>query len=487
MGILVSAMEVLFLLLSTVFGLILIYTVYEEFRPLALFIHLDRKMVSFFIIGSLFGLGAMPVVVSSHGWIMADMAGALVPTILAVYFWIKNRLNVIVVTAGIALIAYFSYKITIIIPDLGIGAGFPDYLLPVFVSIVISAIYGSWKGKEYMLPMSFTIAALGTLIGADLVRIPKLVFDMDMGGSIGGARTVDLVLVSPLLAFSISFLILYLTMGFSRKRLLRNIPLYREKPFADDCWIARKYYHGYEALKRGSNRETISRSLEALRSKMRLVLRLQGHYGTFRDPGRIPRIIFAQPVLMGDYLVLEEYSKKKEPSQKEAYGSLVTTRLLMDVLDEKRRRVLASFPQRIGSFLLDQVLLISLTILIYFIWISRLELPLNDDPQTSYLLIYYVFPFSIWGFLQLPYFVIFEFRYGGTPGKFIMGIRVIEPGRRTPSLESTLSRNVARYFEMLAGGYLLSLIVMGFSKNRSRIGDMISGTVVVRVENHPPC
>jgi len=79
------------------------------------------------------------------------------------------------------------------------------------------------------------------------------------------------------------------------------------------------------------------------------------------------------------------------------------------------------------------------------------------------------------------YFVLFEWLWNGqTPGKRMMGIRVVRDGGYPLDFMGSLIRNLIRVGEMLAGFYALSAVVAVFSALNKRVGDLAAGTIVIR-------
>ncbi len=71
-------------------------------------------------------------------------------------------------------------------------------------------------------------------------------------------------------------------------------------------------------------------------------------------------------------------------------------------------------------------------------------------------------------------------RGGRTPGKRLLGIRVVrDDGSRVTFIDSAI-RNVLRIVDMLPGYYAVGLVAMLVSRHAKRLGDMAAGTVVVR-------
>ncbi|MGB8203676.1 MAG: RDD family protein, partial [Candidatus Baltobacteraceae bacterium] len=83
--------------------------------------------------------------------------------------------------------------------------------------------------------------------------------------------------------------------------------------------------------------------------------------------------------------------------------------------------------------------------------------------------------------LFFGYFIVFEWLWQGrTPGKRIVGIRVVRDGGFPLDFTSSVIRNVVRLLEFSLGFYALSAFVVLASPLNRRLGDMAAGTLVVR-------
>jgi uncharacterized RDD family membrane protein YckC len=79
------------------------------------------------------------------------------------------------------------------------------------------------------------------------------------------------------------------------------------------------------------------------------------------------------------------------------------------------------------------------------------------------------------------YFIFFETLWNGqTPGKRLLGIRVVRDGGYPVDFMASLIRNLIRVGEMLLGFYVVSAIVAVLSPLNKRIGDLAAGTIVIR-------
>lgn len=78
------------------------------------------------------------------------------------------------------------------------------------------------------------------------------------------------------------------------------------------------------------------------------------------------------------------------------------------------------------------------------------------------------------------YFAGFEaFWHGQTPGKRLVGLRVLSVTGRPIRLDEALIRNVVRVVDQLPGVYAVGIVTMLISSRSQRLGDLAAGTVVV--------
>ncbi len=79
------------------------------------------------------------------------------------------------------------------------------------------------------------------------------------------------------------------------------------------------------------------------------------------------------------------------------------------------------------------------------------------------------------------YFIAFEQYWNGqTPGKRMLGIRVVRDGGYPVELAGSTIRNLVRIIEFTLGFYFISVISMLLSSENKRLGDYAAGTIVVR-------
>lgn len=83
--------------------------------------------------------------------------------------------------------------------------------------------------------------------------------------------------------------------------------------------------------------------------------------------------------------------------------------------------------------------------------------------------------------LLYGYFVFFEaLRAGQTPGKRLIGIRVVDASGRGVGIGAAMLRNLLRLADILPGPYLVGIITVALHPRNQRLGDLVADTLVVR-------
>lgn len=77
------------------------------------------------------------------------------------------------------------------------------------------------------------------------------------------------------------------------------------------------------------------------------------------------------------------------------------------------------------------------------------------------------------------YPIVFEGLLGGTIGKLILGMRVVNAEGDKIGLGRALVRNLLRIIDALPFAYLLGVILVASSDEKQRLGDRVAGTYVV--------
>ncbi len=131
--------------------------------------------------------------------VAVNLGGAIIPTFLSLYLWVKNALYyrgliaVAVVTAVVHLMAY---------PVPGIGIGEPIFIPPLITAAVALII-----SRQYAPPLAYIAGSLGTLIGADLLNLGKVQGLGAPVASIGGAGTFDGIFVTGIVSVLLAALV----------------------------------------------------------------------------------------------------------------------------------------------------------------------------------------------------------------------------------------------------------------------------------------
>jgi uncharacterized RDD family membrane protein YckC len=156
---------------------------------------------------------------------------------------------------------------------------------------------------------------------------------------------------------------------------------------------------------------------------------------------------------------------------------------------------LADFGERLGAFLLDFVFLY-LGIILLALTLGLVLSLVSADPRITFTLILFL------GFLiRTLYFVSFELAWrGATPGKRIVGLKVIDRRGGPLTQNAVVARNIMRELEAflplsamlavagpgsaweklaLAGWLLLFALLPLFNRDRMRGGDLLAGTMVI--------
>lgn len=82
------------------------------------------------------------------------------------------------------------------------------------------------------------------------------------------------------------------------------------------------------------------------------------------------------------------------------------------------------------------------------------------------------------GLLPLAYFGVLEALYGATPGKMLLGLRVVRADGAPIGWREAVVRNLLRYVDSLFA-YLVAAIAAWSSPERQRLGDRAAETVVL--------
>lgn len=87
-------------------------------------------------------------------------------------------------------------------------------------------------------------------------------------------------------------------------------------------------------------------------------------------------------------------------------------------------------------------------------------------------------------FVQWVYFVIAESRWGRSPGKAALALRVVTTEGRPIGLAHAALRNLLRAADSLPVGYALGIACMAGTRRFQRLGDLVAGTMVIHANDH---
>ncbi|OAV43451.1 RDD family protein [Lewinella sp. 4G2] len=135
---------------------------------------------------------------------------------------------------------------------------------------------------------------------------------------------------------------------------------------------------------------------------------------------------------------------------------------------------LAKVGARIGAFLID------LVILIILFWLLILALDgLDVDFEESFLFMIGPLTYMIF------YFFLFEtFNRGQTPGKKLIGLKVIRRDGRDPTPGDFLARAIFLLVDVVFTSGIAAILLIASGKNKQRLGDMSAGTVVIQANTN---
>lgn len=139
---------------------------------------------------------------------------------------------------------------------------------------------------------------------------------------------------------------------------------------------------------------------------------------------------------------------------------------------------IAGLGSRSLAYLIDAMIqLLALIIILTVIALSQIIIPLTWHVAVLMTVAFFA---KTW-----LYMTLFEFAWQGrTPGKLVLGIRVICEGGATAGFIEIAIRNLLRPIDSLPVGYLVGIIAVFLTSKHQRIGDLVAGTIVIRVQNH---
>lgn len=135
---------------------------------------------------------APPVVAEGTTVVAINVGGALLPLLLSLYLFLRSteRGRMLV---GVAIVAAVVHNLARIVPGVGIA-------VPMFIPPLTAAAVGLVLAFRRAPPLAYVSGSMGTLIGADLLNLPRIA---ELGApivSIGGAGTFDGIFLTGIIA-----------------------------------------------------------------------------------------------------------------------------------------------------------------------------------------------------------------------------------------------------------------------------------------------
>lgn len=130
---------------------------------------------------------------------------------------------------------------------------------------------------------------------------------------------------------------------------------------------------------------------------------------------------------------------------------------------------------RFFAALLDSLLIAALQIVIAVVLSIFTSLNIRSTDTLSILIMGLVSFIFFWG-----YYVFFEVLWNGqSPGKLVVGLRVVRTDGTSITLYESLIRNLVRLVDFLPVVYGVGVIAMFLDAHSRRLGDLAAGTLVV--------
>lgn len=232
-----TAYKIVLTLLLTIFFpfiflllLSILFIIYKEtFEKIGF----GKRELSLLIVGSLSTkFFDLPIFVYKSYLLALNVGGALIPLVLSFYLICKNNMRFLKILLAVSLVAFATYMVTIVKEE-GVISYFPYYFLPIILSFLLALLF--YYRNPSATAFAYICSTLGVIIGGDFSHLPEL-FRKPFMGSMGGAGIYDLVYLSGLISFCITF-------PFVKKEKLSKWERLRRK-FEKELRIASKLTEG---------------------------------------------------------------------------------------------------------------------------------------------------------------------------------------------------------------------------------------------------
>jgi uncharacterized membrane protein len=134
----------------------------------------------------------LPVTRVGTSVVAVNVGGALVPVLVSLYLFARSPLKLRML-AGVAVVAAIVHRVAYIVPGAGIAV---PMLIPPLVAAGVALVLAYRQAP----PVAYVSGAMGALVGADLMNLPRIA---ELGApvvSIGGAGTFDGIFLTGIIA-----------------------------------------------------------------------------------------------------------------------------------------------------------------------------------------------------------------------------------------------------------------------------------------------
>ncbi len=137
---------------------------------------------------------------------------------------------------------------------------------------------------------------------------------------------------------------------------------------------------------------------------------------------------------------------------------------------------LSGLGSRVFALLIDLIIQSVLVMIVLVVLITiGMSFDTSEAFSPSMIILMVVILFFEWG-----YFIFFELMWDGrSPGKRMMGCRVIRDGGLPVDFTASLIRNLIRPIDYFLSALMIGFFIVFASPSYKRLGDMAAGTVVV--------
>lgn len=458
------ALVFVFLLLPAVL-MVALFVLSRTYRGMFERIGFTQKEIGLLIFGSLsatlFSID-IPFLVYGNYLLAFNVAGALIPTVLSVHLLRAKRIHPVSWSLGILAVAVVSFFLTRVQPRAGIVAEFPWMLIPPSMAAALALILYSRKSPKAP-AYAYATATLGSLIGADFFHLPQLFLAPGFVGSFGGAGIRDLVYIAGVL--SLALVLVFATANLKNYKASRREHEIRRDRVQDQLAAST------QALVNGHWDACVQRTLTAVQTRLRHLARERG-----TGPDEAADELLSDPRARSSYALLVESAREGDADEEVARWAMFQGQFLLERLHTVQRQRYASIGRRTGAFAIDAAIMGGLLVLLAVVLVGAAR------DFLSPLVLFATLFFWAWS-LQLIYFTGFEYFWSGqSPGKRLLGLRVVDLDAHSPDFITTFTRNVVRVLDFAMLFYAAALLVIMASRRRQRVGDMVAQTVVLGPE-----